>query len=44
MIILRLTENEKVHVVLVSATWLLLIVYISIYAMQLGGVSRLMIQ
>ena len=44
MIVLRLTENEKVHAVLVSATWLLLIVYISIYAMQLGGVSRLMIQ
>ena len=44
MIILRLTENAKVHAVLISASWLLLIVYIGIYAMQLGGVSRLMIQ
>ena len=44
MIVLRLTENPKVHAVLISATWLLLIVYIGIYAMQLGAVSRLMIQ
>jgi hypothetical protein len=44
MIILRLTENAKTHAVLVSANWLLLIVYIGIYAMQLGGVSRLMVQ
>lgn len=44
MIILRLTENAKIHAVLVSANWLLLIVFIGIYAMQLGGVSRLMIQ
>jgi hypothetical protein len=44
MIILRLTENAKVHAVLVSATWLLLIVYIGIYAMQLGSVGRMMVQ
>ena len=44
MIILRLTENEKVHAVLVSANWLLLIVYIGVYAMQLGGVGQLMLQ
>jgi hypothetical protein len=39
MIILRQTENAKVHAMLVSANWLLLIIYISIYAMQLGGVG-----
>ena len=38
------TGNAKIHAVLVSANWLLLIVYIGIYAMQLGGVSRLMAQ
>ena len=42
--ILRLTENAKVHAVLVSATWLLLFVYIGIYAMQLGGVARMMVE
>jgi hypothetical protein len=40
MIILRLTENSKVHALLVSANWLLLIAYVGIYAMQLGGVSH----
>ena len=44
MSILRLTDNAKVHAVLVSATWLLLIAYIGIYAMQLGGVARMMVQ
>jgi hypothetical protein len=44
MSILRLTENAKVHAVLVSATWLLLFAYIGIYAMQLGGVARMMVQ
>jgi hypothetical protein len=44
MIVLRQTENEKVHAVLVCTSWLLLIAYIGIYAMQLGAVSRLMVQ
>lgn len=44
MIILRVTENSKVHAVLVSAIWLLLVAYVGTYAMQLGGVSSLMNQ
>lgn len=44
MLIMRLTSNEKVHAVLAVAIWLLIIVYISIYAMQLGYVGRLMNQ
>jgi hypothetical protein len=39
MTILRFTENERVHGVFVSAIWLLLILFIGIYAMQLGGVA-----
>ena len=43
MAILRFTRNEMVHGVLVSAVWLLMIAFIGIYAMQLGGVaSRVM--
>jgi hypothetical protein len=44
MTILRLSKNATVHSVLVSAIWMLLIAYIGIYAMQLGGVSHLMTQ
>jgi len=39
MVVLRFTSNEKVHGVLVSAVWLLMIAFIGIYAMQLGGVA-----
>ena len=43
MAVMRFSENEKVHGVLVSAVWLLMIAFIGIYAMQLGGVaSRVM--
>ena len=44
MIILRITENAKVHAVLISAAWLLMIAYIGVFALQLGYVSRLMNQ
>ena len=44
MIILRVTDNSKVHTVLVSTAWLLMIAFIGIYALQLGYVSRLMNQ
>jgi hypothetical protein len=44
MIILRFTENAKVHAVLVSVNWLLLIFFIAVYAMRLGGVASQMIQ
>jgi hypothetical protein len=44
MIILRVSKNANVHAVLVSAIWMLLIAYIGIYAMRLGGVSHLMTQ
>ncbi len=44
MIVLRLTDNTKIHAVLVSANWILLIAYIGKYAMQLAGVSRQMVQ
>lgn len=41
MVILRSSRNEKVHGVLVSAIWLLLITFIAIYAMRLGLVAKL---
>ena len=44
MITLRFTENAGVHAVLVSAIWLLLVAFIGLYAMQLGGVANLMVQ
>jgi hypothetical protein len=44
MITLRLTDHPRVHAVLVSASWLLMSVFIGIYAMQLGGVANLMIK
>jgi len=44
MITLRLTENSTVHAVLVSAIWLLMVVFIGIYAMQLGGIANQMLQ
>ena len=44
MIILRFTKNERVHVLLVSAIWLLLILFIATYAMQLGGLASQMLQ
>ena len=41
---LRFTSNEKAHLVLVSAIWLLMILFIGIYAMTLGGVATQMMQ
>lgn len=41
--IMRFSSNEKVHGLLVSAVWLLIIAFIAIYAMQLGGVANQMI-
>ena len=43
-IILRFTENERVHLLLVSAIWLLMFLFIGMYAIQLGGVANVMIQ
>jgi hypothetical protein len=42
MAVLRFTRNEKVHGLLVSAVWLMIIAFIGVYAMQLGGVANLM--
>ncbi len=44
MIILRFTENAKVHALLVSVNWLLLIFFIAVYAMRLGDVASQMLQ
>ena len=44
MTTLRFSENARVHAVLVSTSWLLLVVFIGIYAMQLGGVASSVIQ
>lgn len=44
MIILRLTGNHKAHVWLVSGIWLLMLLFIGIYAMQLGGVASQVLQ
>jgi hypothetical protein len=41
--IMRFSSNEKVHGLLVSAVWLLIIAFIATYAMQLGGVANQMI-
>jgi hypothetical protein len=43
MIVLRFTENERAHLLLVSAIWLLMFLFIGIYAMQLGGVASQMV-
>ena len=37
--ILRFTDNEKAHIVLASAIWLLMVLFIGMYALQLGGVA-----
>ena len=44
MAILRFTGNEKAHLVLVGAVWLLMLLFIGMYAMQLGGVASHMLQ
>jgi len=44
MTILRFTKNERAHQLLVSAVWLVMFLFIAIYAMQLGGVASQMAQ
>jgi hypothetical protein len=43
-IILRVTENAKIHAALVVTNLILLIIYIGVYAMKLGGISHQMLQ
>jgi hypothetical protein len=40
-VILRFTDNPKAHAALVIAVWALLIVFIAMFGMQLGGVGEL---
>ena len=40
----RFTENEKAHLILVGAVWLVMFLFIGILAMQLGGVASQMVQ
>lgn len=40
-VILRFTDNPKAHAALVIAVWLLLIVFIAMFGMRLGGVGEL---
>ncbi len=40
--ILRFTANPRVHAILVVMTWSLLIAFVTLFGMQLGGVARLM--
>jgi len=40
-VILRFTDNPRVHAMLVLAVWLLLIVFIAMFGMRLGGLSEL---
>jgi len=44
MTILRFNKNERAHQLLVSAVWLVMFLFIAIYAMQLGGVASQMAQ
>jgi len=39
MTILRLTENKRAHIFLVGTIWVLMFLFIGMYAMQLGGVA-----
>jgi hypothetical protein len=41
-VILRFTDNPKVHAVLVVMSWILLVAFVALFGMQLGGVARLM--
>ena len=43
-IILRVTEITKIHAAVVVTNLILLIIYIGIYAMKLGGISHQMLQ
>ena len=36
---LRVTANSKVHGIVVVLNWLLIVAYVALYAMQLGGIS-----
>lgn len=42
--VLRLSPNPRLHAVLVSAILLLYVTYVLFYAMQVGGVGRIMTQ
>ena len=37
---LRFTANPKIHAASVIAVWLLLIVFVSVFAMRLGAVAE----
>ena len=41
MVILRFTDNPKVHAALVITVWLLLIAFIAMFGMRLGGLGEL---
>ena len=38
-VVLRATENHKAHSIVVVLNWLLVVVYVALYAMQLGGIA-----
>ncbi len=40
-VILRFTANPRVHAVLVVMNWILLVAFVALFGMQLGGVARL---
>ena len=39
---LGFTANPKVHAVLAVMNWILLVAFVALFGMQLGGVARLM--
>ncbi len=39
---LRFTANPKVHAVLAVMNWILLVAFVALFGIQLGGVARLM--